>query len=221
MRPWRNRRLHQTICSRDVLAHYSAASRLRHRLDHFAQLLEVIPRMVGMRVVARPEKLALAHERHQPRDRPFVRVSRNEALTLEIVRRFLAQLHRLTDSRAADDRVAAIEEVADPSGARLEHYHLEFREALEDSGLEECRERMLYAVPRKQVEVPCRPAELIVTMVDTPRRRFERRMDRERYVVILRYREDSVVRRVAVRPARKRERRDERAFAQATRRPGA
>src|SRR6266851_9861802 len=54
--------------------------RLRHRLDHFAQLLEVIPRMVGMRVVARPEKLVLAHERHQPRDRPFVRVSRNEAL---------------------------------------------------------------------------------------------------------------------------------------------
>src|SRR5216684_3280331 len=165
--------LHQTVCSRDVLA----------------------------------------HKRHQPRDRPFVRVSRNEALPLEIVRRFLAQLHRLTDSRAADDRVTAIEEVADPSGARFEHYHLEFREALEDSGLEECSERMLYAMPGKQVEVPCRPAELIVTMVDTPRRRFERRMDRERYVVILRYREDAVVRRVAVRPARKRERRDERAAA--------
>src|SRR5216684_5394375 len=96
--------LYQAIRACDVLAHNSTASRLRHRLDHFAQLLEVIPRMVGMRVVARPEKLVLAHKRHQPRDRPLVRISRNEALTLKIVRRFLAQLHRLTDSRAADDR---------------------------------------------------------------------------------------------------------------------
>src|SRR5713101_3759107 len=102
--------LYQAIRARDVLAHDSAASRLRHRFDHFAQLFEVIPRMVGMRVVARPEKLVLAHERHQPHDRTLVRVSRNEALAFEIVRRFLAQLHRLTYSRSADDRVAAIEE---------------------------------------------------------------------------------------------------------------
>src|SRR5260370_10931240 len=65
------RRLYQTICSRDVLAHNSAASRLRHRLDHFAPLLQVISPMGGMRGVARPEKLVLAPQPHPPHDLPF------------------------------------------------------------------------------------------------------------------------------------------------------
>ena len=44
----------------DVLAEDGAAPRFLHRRDESAQLFQVVARMIGMRIVARPEEFVLA-----------------------------------------------------------------------------------------------------------------------------------------------------------------
>src|SRR3989475_10249458 len=168
-----SRRLYRTpsrscepVGSRDVLAQNSAAPGLRHRRDHPAQLFQIRAGMIGMRVVARPEELVLADVRHQRGDRALVRVRRDEALPLEVVRRLLLQPHGRAERRPGEGRVGAVEEVTDPAGLGLEDDHAQAREALEDAELEEGGERLLQGLTDEGIEVPDRPAELVEAMVD-------------------------------------------------------
>src|SRR5438046_9252803 len=122
--------------------------------------------MIGMRIVARPAELVPSDVRHQPGDRALVRIRRYEALPLEVVRRLLLQAHGGTERRPGERRVGAVEEVTDPPRLGLEHDHAQAREALEDAELEEGGERLLHALPREEIEVPHRPAELVEAMMD-------------------------------------------------------
>src|SRR5882762_4103944 len=169
--------------------------------------------MVGMRIVARPEELVLADVRHQRGDRALVRVRRDEALPLEVVRRLLPQAHGGAEHGPGEGRIRAIEEIADPARLGLEHDHAQARETLEDAELEQGGERLLHALAREEIEVPDRPAELVEAMVDVERERLERRMHGQRNVEVLRRREDRVVARIAVGHARDGERTDEGAAA--------
>src|SRR5437879_824501 len=169
--------------------------------------------MVGMRVVARPEELVLAEERHQPGDRALVRIRRDEALPPEVVRWLLLQAHGGAERGPGEGRVGAVEEVADPARLRLEHHHAQAREALEDTELKEGGERLLHALAGEEVEVPDRPAELVEAMVDVERDRLEGRMHGQRHVEVLRRREYGVVARIAVGHACDGERTDEGAAA--------
>src|SRR6266851_3309278 len=162
-----------------------------------------------MRVVARPEELVLADVRHQRGDSALVRVRRDEALPLEVVRRLLLQAHGGTERGPGERRVGTVEEVADPARLRLEHDDAQAREALEDTELEEGGKRLLHALAGEEIEVPDGPAELVEAMVDVERERLERGMHRERHVEVLRRREDGVVARIAVGHAGDGERTDE------------
>src|SRR5262245_7430764 len=77
----------------DVLAEDPAAGGRGHRRHHLPELREVAAGMVGVRVVARPEEAVLADQRHQSGDRALVRVGRDVALPLEVVRRLLGEAH--------------------------------------------------------------------------------------------------------------------------------
>src|SRR5208282_2004369 len=190
-----------------------AAPRLLHRRDHPLQLLEIIPGMIGMRIVTRPEELVLADNRHNRSNSTFVRIRRDITLPLEVVRRLLLEPDRRAERSAVEDGVAAIEEVADPSGLRFEHYHPQLREAVEYAQLEERAEGVLHALAREQIEIPGGPAEVVVAVMDAEAGGLEGRMNRERNAEILRRGEDGVVARVAVRNAGDGERADECAFA--------
>src|SRR6202022_3841603 len=165
--------------------------------------------MIWMRIVARPEELVLADMRHQCSDRALIRIRRDEALPLEIVRRLFLQAYGRAERRPGERRVCAIEEIADPTGLGLEHDHAQAREALEDAELEERRERLLHALPREEIEVPDGPAELVEAMVDVECERLERRMHGEWSIEILRRCEHGVVAWIAVRHARDGERTNE------------
>src|SRR5437762_13774554 len=121
--------------------------------------------MVGMRVVARPEELVLAEERHKRGDRALVRIRRDEALPPEVVRWLLLQTQGGDERGPGEGRVGAVEEVADPARLRLEHHQAQAREALEDTELKEGGERMQQALAGEEVEVPERPAELVYASV--------------------------------------------------------
>src|SRR5882672_5596242 len=133
-----------------------------------------------MRIVAGPEELVLADVLHQRGDRALVRVRRDEALPLEVIRRLLLEAHGRTERRPGEGRVGAVEEVADPAGLGLEHDHAQAREALEDAELEEGGERLLHALAGEEIEIPARPAELVEAMVDVERYRLERGMHGQR-----------------------------------------
>src|SRR6266436_845159 len=141
--------------------------------------------MVGMGIVAGPEELVLADVRHQPGDRALVWIRRDEALPLEVVRRFLRQAHGGAQRSAGEGRIGAIEEVADPAGLRLEHDDSQAREALEDAELEERSEGLLHALASEEIEVPDRPPELVEAVVDVECEWLERRMHGQRNVEIL------------------------------------
>ena len=169
--------------------------------------------MVGVGIIARPEELVLPDVGHQPGDRALVRIRRDEALPLEVVRRLLGQAHGGAQRRAGEGRIRAIEEVADPARLGLEHHDPQAREALEDAELEEGGEGLLHALSGEEIEVPDRPAELVEAVVDVERERLERRMHRQWNVEILGRREDRIVARVAVGHARDGEGTDEGAAA--------
>src|SRR5262245_20836604 len=166
--------------------------------------------MVRVRIVAGPEELVFANVGHLRRDRPLVRIRRDEALTLEVERRLLLQTHRRVEPCPGERRVSAIEEVADPARLRLQHHDAQTREALENTELKEGREGLLHALPSKEVQVPDRPAEIVEAMVHVEGDRLEGGVDRERHVEILSGREDRVVPRIAVRYPCDGERADER-----------
>src|SRR5579862_2880710 len=169
--------------------------------------------MIGMRIVSRPEELVLADNLHHRGYRSFVGIGRDIALALEVVRRLLLEADRCAECGAVEDGVAAIEEVTDPSGLRLEHDDAQFRKAVEHAQLEERAEGMLHTLTREQIEIPRGPREVVVPVMDAEAGRLEGRMNRERYAQILRGGEDCIVTRVAVRNARDGKRANERALA--------
>src|SRR5262245_23506999 len=203
----------EVVGAGDVAAQDGVARRIGHRRDHLLQLLEVVAGMIRMRVVAGPEEAVLADQLHHGRDRPLVRIGGDVALTLEVVRRLLAKPYGGPERGPAEDGVGSVEEVADPAGLRLQHHHVQARESIEDPELEEGGEGLHHAVPGEEVEVPHRPAELVVAVVYVPGGRLEGGMDRERHVEVLRGCEDRVVRGRAVRDARDGEGADEGAAA--------
>src|SRR5713226_3104395 len=69
----------------DVFAQYSSAGRRGHPFDHPAQLSEIVTRMVGMRIVTRPEEAIIADQPRHRGDRALVRVARDVALPLEVI----------------------------------------------------------------------------------------------------------------------------------------
>src|SRR5262249_21234990 len=170
-------------------------------------------------IVARPEEPVLADDRHDRGNRPLVRVRRDVALALEVVRRLFLQSDGCAQPRSREDGVGAVQEVADPPGLRFEYDDPEARETLEHAQLEERGECMLHALAGEKVEVPYRPAELVVAMMDIPLERLERGMDRERHVEVLGRGKDAVVRRGAVGNPRDSERTHERAATAVADRP--
>src|ERR1700687_3423191 len=105
--------------------------------------------MVGMRVVARPEKFVLADYLHHCGDRPLIGIRRDVALALEIIRRSLLQSDRRAERGSIEDGVAAIEEIADPSRLRFEHDGAQFWKAIEYAQLKESAECVLHALARE------------------------------------------------------------------------
>src|SRR5262245_26952021 len=103
---------------RHVLADDLLPGWLRHRLDQLAQLVHVIPRVVEVREVRRPEELVRPDKIDDVAEGFFVRVARNPALPVEVITRLLLQPHSVPQ-RTVVHRVHAVEQVARPAGARL------------------------------------------------------------------------------------------------------
>ena len=128
----------------------------------------------------------------------------------EVVARLVLERHARADERVAVDGVDAVEPVADPAAARLEHEHLEPRELVEHAVVEQRRELVAHAVGgRHRREQP----QLLDVLPRAHARalrplRLERRVDRERHVEVLGGGEHRVVVGVAERPAVVGERRD-------------
>src|SRR5216683_6966802 len=67
----------------------------RHRLDQFTQLRHVIPGMVEVRKIRRPEKFVGSDEIDDVAEGLFIRVAGDPALPIKIVTRLLLQPDRL------------------------------------------------------------------------------------------------------------------------------
>src|SRR5262245_50658234 len=174
-RAWR-----ETVHRPHVVAHELPARRGREELHELRELGQVARRVVGVREVRRPEELVLADARDDAGERALVRVARDPALALEVDARLLREA-RVAAERGRVDRVHALEPVADPAGAGLEHDDLQERELLEHAELEHRRERVTDAVGRRHVDQE-RERRVRHPSEATGRRpeRLEARVDRDR-----------------------------------------
>src|SRR5262245_38268304 len=109
------------------------------QLRQLGELPDVDRRMIRVGEVRRPEEAVLADDRNHARERAFVGVARYPALALEVDARLLGQRYVPPERRGVDG-VHALEPVADPTGAGLEHHDLQAGELLEHAELEERRE---------------------------------------------------------------------------------
>ena len=142
-------------------------------------------------------------------ERGLVRIARDPALAPEVgARRLRQQLAHEPALRRGVDGVHAVEPVADPAGARLEHDDAQLGELREDAVLEERRERVSHGVGRRHVdeERVARARDLAEAARRAPLG-LEARMDAERQPELLRGREHAMVILVAERLAGHRERR--------------
>ena len=110
--------------------------------------------MVGVGEVRRPQEPLDAVALGERRDHPLVGIAADPDPLAEVVARLVLQRDPLADDGVAVDGVDAVEPVADPAAAGLEHEDLEPRELVEHAVVEQRRELVAHAVGR----LPPRPA---------------------------------------------------------------
>ena len=123
----------------------------------------------------------------QRRDRALVRVAADPDPLAEVVARLVLQRDTLADERVPVHRVDAVEPVADPPAAGLEHDDLQARELVEHAVVEQRRELVAHAVGRLHRREQAQPLHVLPRAHPRPLRplRLERRVDRERHVEVL------------------------------------
>ncbi len=132
-----------------VVADELAAVGLGEAADERVEVDDVLGRVVGVREVRRPHEPVGAEALGERRDRLLVGVAADPAPLLEVVRRRVLERHPLADAGVAEHGVHAVEPVADPAAARLEHEDLQAREPVEHAVVEQRGELVAHAVGRR------------------------------------------------------------------------
>ena len=134
-----------------------------------------------------PEEAVGAEALGQRRDGPLVGIAADPAPLLEVVGRRVLQRHAAAHRGVAVHGVHAVEPVADPAAARLEHEDLERREAVEHGVVEQRRELGTHAVGACTEAVSASCADVLPAAHAGALRplRLERGVDRERHVEVL------------------------------------
>ena len=109
------------------------------------EVVDVLGRVVGVREVGRPQE-PVAEPLGQRGDRALVGIARDPDPVAEVVARLVLERHPRPDEGVAVHGVDAVEPVADPSAAGLEHDHLQPREPVEHAVVEQRRELLAHAV---------------------------------------------------------------------------
>src|SRR3546814_5533695 len=125
-----------------------AAAAIGEGIGELFEVGEVGRGVVGVGEVGRPQEAVGPEALGQRRDRALVGIARDPDPLPEVVARLVLQRHAGADEGVAVDRVDAVEPVADPPAARLEHEDLEAREPVEDAVVEQRRELVSHAVGR-------------------------------------------------------------------------
>ena len=175
--------------------------------------------MVEVREIRGPEELVIADKIDHIAKRLLVGVARDPALAMKIVAGLFLERHRLTQ-RAVVDRVHAVEQIAGPARAGLQHDDLYLWEAVEQTVLKQGGKGLQRPLPAVHVEVPQRPLlHVVKALVDPLGRRLAAGMDADRHVQLLGLGPEGVIVGVGVGLVGRRERHHKRAPAAVLDRP--